>query len=341
MSITKQPDGRWRLDFYPEGKKNGKGKRIRKTFTTKGEAIAYERYILDNTDNQPWLNDKEDRRKLIELVISWYEAHGITLNDGEQRLTGMTFACEAMGDPLATEFNAQMFSSYREKRMSGKIYRTERYKQVSTRTMNIELAWFRAMFNELSRMGTWKHGNPLQSIRPFRTDESEMAFLTHDEIKLLLEECANSSNKHLLTVVKICLSTGARWSEAEGLKASNVTPYRITYNKTKGKRNRTVPISEELYELLTAGNKRGALFTSCYSAFGSALKRTGIELPDGQSTHVLRHTFASHFMMNGGNILVLQRILGHTDIKMTMRYAHFAPDHLDEALRLNPLVMIL
>lgn len=30
-------------------------------------------------------------------------------------------------------------------------------------------------------------------------------------------------------------------------------------------------------------------------------------------------------MMNGGNILVLQRILGHTDIKMTMRYAHFAP----------------
>lgn len=42
-------------------------------------------------------------------------------------------------------------------------------------------------------------------------------------------------------------------------------------------------------------------------------------------------------MMNGGNILVLQRVLGHTDIKMTMRYAHFAPDHLEETLRLNPL----
>ena len=67
------------------------------------------------------------------------------------------------------------------------------------------------------------------------------------------------------------------------------------------------------------------------------MKRTKIVLPDGQMSHVLRHTFASHFMMNGGNILVLQRILGHTDIKMTMRYAHFAPDHLDEAVRLNPL----
>lgn len=41
-------------------------------------------------------------------------------------------------------------------------------------------------------------------------------------------------------------------------------------------------------------------------------------------------------MMNGGNILVLQRILGHSTINMTMRYAHFAPDHLDLALTLNP-----
>ncbi len=42
-------------------------------------------------------------------------------------------------------------------------------------------------------------------------------------------------------------------------------------------------------------------------------------------------------MMNGGNILVLQRVRGHTDIKMTMRYAHFAPDHLEDAVKLTPL----
>ncbi|MDA4819354.1 site-specific integrase, partial [Enterobacter hormaechei] len=43
------------------------------------------------------------------------------------------------------------------------------------------------------------------------------------------------------------------------------------------------------------------------------------------------------FMMNGGNILVLQRVLGHTDIKMTMRYSHFAPDHLEDAVKFNPI----
>lgn len=75
-----------------------------------------------------------------------------------------------------------------------------------------------------------------------------------------------------------------------------------------------------------------------YAAFRNAIKRAEIKLPDGQSSHVLRHTFASHFMMRGGNILVLQHILGHTDIKVTMRYAHFAPEHLTEALKFNPLV---
>lgn len=78
-------------------------------------------------------------------------------------------------------------------------------------------------------------------------------------------------------------------------------------------------------------------FTDCYFQFLSVMDKTSIVLPRGQLTHVLRHTFAAHFMMSGGNILALQKILGHHDIKMTMRYAHLAPDHLETALRLNPL----
>jgi len=98
-----------------------------------------------------------------------------------------------------------------------------------------------------------------------------------------------------------------------------------------------VPITEKLQAELPVSRKAQLLFKPCYSAFRKAIQRAGIETPAGQLTHVLRHTFASHFMMNGGNILVLQRILGHTDIKVTMRYAHFAPDHLSEAILLNPL----
>ncbi|MOA58350.1 Tyrosine recombinase XerC [compost metagenome] len=67
------------------------------------------------------------------------------------------------------------------------------------------------------------------------------------------------------------------------------------------------------------------------------LVRSGLDLPKGQASHALRHTFASHFMQTGGNILTLQKILGHSSLAMTMRYAHLAPEHLSEALRLNPL----
>lgn len=70
------------------------------------------------------------------------------------------------------------------------------------------------------------------------------------------------------------------------------------------------------------------------------VKRCNIELPRGQCTHVLRHTFASHFMMNGGNILALKEILGHTSLNMTMRYAHLSPEYLQDAVKLNPLSVL-
>jgi len=79
------------------------------------------------------------------------------------------------------------------------------------------------------------------------------------------------------------------------------------------------------------------LFTPCITSFRRALERTTIQLPQGQASHALRHTFASHFMMNGGNILTLQKLLGHSTLTMTMRYAHLSQEHLKDALRCGPL----
>lgn len=83
-----------------------------------------------------------------------------------------------------------------------------------------------------------------------------------------------------MLVTKVCLATGARWSEAETLTAEQLQPHRITYHRTKNGKSRTVPISEELYsEIQTVSS--GRLFNNCYDAFTNALEASGIQLPKG------------------------------------------------------------
>lgn len=330
MTIRKN-NNKWFFERYLEG-----GRRIRKTFATKGEALAYEKYINEQAAIKPWIAEKQDRRHFSDLINTWYLSHGKTLKDGEREKKILEFICESTNNPVATDFTAKMFTDYRKKRMNGELYRTDAVKDVSLRTLNLELVYLRAMFNELERLGEWDKPNPLKNIKLFKTDEAEMWFLSNKQIKALLKECENSKIGYLSIMVKIGLATGARWSEIVNLKLTQLTPFKITYTKTKGRRNRTVPITKELYEQIP--KKDNKIFSGSHErAFENAIKRAGIELPDQQLTHVLRHTFASHFMMNGGNILVLKKILGHTDIKTTMRYAHLAPDHLEEATILNPL----
>lgn len=147
--------------------------------------------------------------------------------------------------------------------------------------------------------------NPLENMRKFTIAEKEMAWLTHEQIVELLADCKRH-DPILALVVKICLSTGARWREAVNLTRSQVTKYRITFVRTKGKKNRSIPISKELYEEIMALDGFN-FFTDCYFQFLSVMEKTSIVLPRGQLTHVLRHTFAAHFMMSGGNILALQK----------------------------------
>lgn len=333
MTVRKQSNGKWLFEKYLDG-----GRRIRKTFATKGEAVAYENYIDEQAATKPWIAEKQDRRHVSDLINTWYLSHGKTLQDGEREKRILDFICESLGDPLVDNFTAKDFTNYRQKRLSGELLRTKSKKIVSKRTLNLELVYFRSVFNELKRLGEWNRSNPLENIKQFKTTEQEMAYFTSEQIDIVLEEAAQSTDNELLLKVKIGLSTGARWSEICDLTASQVKDGRITFIKTKGRRNRSVPITQELLNEIP--NTKGKLFKNTISDkyFRKVIEKCGIELPAGQLTHVLRHTFASHFMMNGGNILVLQKILGHTDIKVTMRYAHFAPDHLEEAAVLNPLI---
>ncbi|WGL96692.1 phage integrase [Arsenophonus nasoniae] len=331
MAVSKLLNGKWLCQCFPEGRN---GVRIRKRFATKGEALAYERQLMLKSEDNGFGVNESNGIRLSNLINRWYDMHGKTLNSGNGRKSKLDAICYRLGDPLISDFDRNMFAQYREHRLKGK-WNAKGRAAPKQATVNREQSYLHAVFAELKRLGEWNSENPLDGVRQFKEGDQELAFLYQDDIKQLLVACDDSNNKDLGYVVRLCLATGARWGEAQNLTQSQLIPYKVTFIQTKSSKNRTVPISKTLYNLLP--KRRGSLFSNCYDAFEGALKRANIDLPKGQRTHVLRHTFASHFMMNGGNILVLQQILGHSTIMMTMRYSHFSPDHLDAAVTLNPL----
>lgn len=285
------------------------------------------------------MGESVDRRTLRDVVELWFKLHGKSLSAGEHVYDKLLLMVNALRNPLATDLSSKMFALYRDKRLTGEIYYSDKWKKgASPVTINLEQSYLSGVFSELARLGEWTAPNPLENMRKFTIAEKEMVWLTHEQITEILYYCQRQSPL-LALIVKIFLSTGARWREAVNLTCSQVTMYHITFVRTKGKKNRSIPISKDLYEEIIALNGF-KFFTDCYFQFLSVMQKTSIVLPHGQLTHVLRHTFGAHFMMSGGNILALQKILGHHDIKKTMHYAHLAPDHLETALRFNPIATL-
>lgn len=325
MAIEQLPDGRWKVDIEPV-----KGKRYRKTVKTKGEALRFEATCRTKCiESRDWSPKPKDRRKLSELIDRYHHLHGHTLTDGARvRLILLALARE-LSDPVAVSLTANLYCEVRHSQLSAGVHQ---------KTVNNRLGYLKAVYNQLRRLGDIDYVNPLDFVRPLRLQERPLSFLTSDQIAELLEALdVRQGVPGIGLVARVCLSTGARWGEAQGLTPDRVRNGSVTFANTKSKRTRTIPVAPSLETSLLEHFKRHGLFSNCMLTFSRALATTSIKLPAGQATHVLRHTFASHFVINGGNILTLQKILGHSSLAMTMRYAHLSPDHLQDALTFNPL----
>lgn len=322
-------NGKWLAEFYKDGK------RVRRWFDTKGEASRFFNAAKNPLINLEIQTQKRELRKLSDLVNDWFELHGRGITSGEKILNTLKRITRDLDDPIASTVTSLMIAEYRSKRLAGQLGRLSA--PAKAKSINTDLAHLRAMFNILSKLGKFKGENPLNKLPKLREVEPEIFFLRLEEIPKVLAEI-DKFNIEAGIMARVCLATGARWGEIEKLHASQVVPYKLTFTNTKSKKNRSVPISEALFDMLP--KRSGFIFnpaSQMRSNLFKIIKESGVALPKGKATHIFRHTFASHFMMNGGNILVLKEILGHSDIQMTMRYAHFAPSHLQSAVTLNPL----
>jgi integrase len=122
--------------------------------------------------------------------------------------------------------------------------------------------------------------------------------------------------------VEVALLTGMRRSELLGLKWEQIRNGFIYLTETKGGKARQIPINDRL---------EGRRFYEVKRSFVSACRRAGIE---DFRFHDLRHTFASRLVMKGASLKAVQELLGHADLKMTMRYAHLSHEHLRDSVNL-------
>ena len=205
---------------------------------------------------------------------------------------------------------------------------------VSNATINRELACLKKMYNLAIKWGEAKR-NPVTDVEFLEEPPGRTRFLSEEEAQRLIE----CSSEHLKPIVMTALNTGMRLGEILSLKWDQVhikkviEPY-LEISETKNNKKRFVPLNDDMLELLQSlqhsGSEfvflgtRGKRLTEIKKPFANALKRAGIE---DFRFHDLRHTFASHYIMSGGDLLALKEILGHADLTMVQRYAHLASSH--------------
>nr|WP_303201998.1 tyrosine-type recombinase/integrase [Hafnia paralvei] len=312
--------GRYKVDVRPRG---SAGRRIQRVFKKKADALAFEKYVMMTANSEEWKGGTRDYRELSELFKIWWAYEGRNLEYADKRKTAMETMIRDMGNPPAYKLTAKFLSEYRSRRL---------YSGVKASTINRDITMISSMFTVLIKVGEFFGDNPFRAIKPLKEVIPEMTYLTHSEIAALFSKVSGDA----LRMTILCLSTGGRWGEVLHVRAEHIQHNRVTFFKTKNGKHRTIPLSDEVMKAVKT-RETGLLFSVDYETYRKILKSVKPDLPKGQAVHVLRHTFAAHFMMNGGNILTLQKIMGHATIQQTMTYAHLSPDYLQDAISFNPL----
>ncbi|MDX2092499.1 MAG: tyrosine-type recombinase/integrase [Kofleriaceae bacterium] len=221
-------------------------------------------------------------------------------------------------------------------------WRDEQSTQFAPRTVNGNLTCMSSAFSYFKRM-KWIPTNPCHGVPHVPTPERPYVWIqTREEMTKLLIACPRGIRE----IATVALGTGMRLDEVLHLHWADVdierrliSVHRGRQGTVKSGRVRHIPILDALLPFLReqALQRDGAtlVFTgeqgkprtkpSVWFPFKQAVERAG--LPKELRFHDLRHTFASHWVLDGGDIFRLSKILGHSNVTITQKvYAHLMPE---------------
>lgn len=232
-------------------------------------------------------------------------------------------------------------------------WRDEQCTEFAPNTVNGNLTCLSSAFSYFVDQD-WVATNPVHGVSQIEGKDASIYewIRTREEITKLLVECPKSIRE--LVTVAVC--TGMRLDELVHLRWADIdierrliAVHRGRHGTTKSGKARHVPILDSLLPFLRqyALNRDGATLVFPASSSGRPRKdgvknkprsKPGIRVPFKQAAkraglseklrfHDLRHTFASHWVLDGGDIFRLSKILGHSSVVVTQKvYAHLAPE---------------
>lgn len=194
-------------------------------------------------------------------------------------------------------------------------------------TLRVFLAWCRA------------EGLTAVDVKPYKGEETVKDTYTDTELKRLLKKpqirsCTFSEYRNWV-IVNLLVNSGCRAATIRNMLVAdvNLNGGTITYRHTKNKNVQITPLCSEMVSILREylrvrdgapqdylfPNDSGAMFSEkgLSDAIRFYNRSRGVEKT---SIHLFRHTFAEHYLMNGGNAFNLQKLLGHSTLDMTKHY---------------------
>jgi len=187
--------------------------------------------------------------------------------------------------------------------------------------------------------------NPLARLKLFNEDNQLERYLSDDELSRLLHVLKHDENRMVSNIIMFLLSTGARLGEALTATWKNIDiehkTWRVTASVSKSKRMRAIPLNSTAISVLeavdTQGNFEHVFINTKTGKPYKCIKKTWSRIRDEVGfvkfrLHDLRHNYASMLVNSGRSLYEVQHILGHSDPKVTARYAHLSTTTLHDAV---------
>lgn len=281
-------------------------------------------------------------KELSDKYKQWIQGRHRSASSKEYRIEQLI---DHFGDIPLRRFNTLMVEQYQTDLINKERYvksrkETKKYQPAS---INKNISLLKAMFKKAVDWNMVEEEvlKRVRRCKQLQENNRRLRYLDNKQCQDLINSC----EPHLKPIVITALNTGMRKGEILKLKWDNVDMKHgfILLDLTKNGERREIPINETLKSTLKELSRRIDIPYVFYDAktekpyqdvkrsFATALRRSKIH---DFKFHDLRHTFASHLVMAGIDITTVKELLGHKDIKMTLRYAHLAPSHKVKAVNI-------